>query len=126
MQNNNGSIEGLILLIEKMRSDLEQSHIYLDKLKYDKTKMKHTLQYNQDNLRYLQVHCGVVAIDYVRTIRNQIKRLNTFLSHADADIKKFEESMDRSAKIIADKEEDLKAMDRKQKNTVIQFRRRKK
>jgi len=126
MQINNNSIEGLILLVEKMRQDLEQTRAYLEKLKFDKAKMKHTLQYNQDNLRYLQAHCGVVAIDYVRSIRNQIKRLNTFLTCADADIKRFEDSIEKQIKLIADREEDLQTLNRKMKTTVIHFRRRKK
>ena len=118
------TIEGLLLLIDKMKYDLEHMGSYIGKLKIDRAKMRHALQYNTGNLDYLRVHCGVIAIDYVKSIKGQIKRLQAFLTHADNDIKKFEFLIEKQTEELRQKEIELKDLQCALGSRVIIFRRR--
>lgn len=117
--------EELLLLIEKMRNDLENAKLYLQRLQQDRAKIKYTLDYNKDNFKYLQVHCGVIAIDYVKKISDQMKRLTIFLKHAEEDIKKFEHNIDVQIKNITQKEWELQEAKDQMARKVLPFRRKK-
>jgi hypothetical protein len=117
--------EELLLLIEKMKADLEQAKMYLQKLQQDRAKIRYTLDYNQDNYRYLKVHCGVIAIDYVKNISEQIKRLRIFLGHAEEDIKKFEQNIEKQVKSINQRYDELLEAQNRMAQKVIPFKRRK-
>lgn len=116
--------EELLFLIEKMKSELEQAKYYLNKMQQDRAKIRYTLEYNQDNFRYLQVHCGIVAIDYVKNISNQMRRLKIFLKNAEEDIKKFEKNINTQVETINKKQEELFEAQRLAANKVIPFRRK--
>ena len=116
--------EELLLLIEKMKGDLEQAKLYLQRLQQDRAKIKYTLDYNQDNYRYLKVHCGIVAMDYVKNISGQIKRLRIFLKHAEEDIAKFEGNLEVLVKNINQKHEELLRVQDINSRKVIQFKRK--
>lgn len=117
--------EELLLLIEKMKEDLEQAKLYLQRLQQDRVKIKYTLDYNQDNYRYLKIHCGVIAIDYVKNISEQIKRLKVFLQHAEEEIKKFEKNIEAQILSIHQKHAELVEAQEKIEKKVIKFKRRK-
>jgi predicted nuclease with TOPRIM domain len=116
--------EELLLEIEKMKTDLDGAKGYLNKLQQDRAKIKYTLDYNQDNYRYLQNHCGIVALDYVKNISDQMKRLRVFLKHAEDDISKFERNIQNLAKIIETKREELLWSQERESRKVIPFRRK--
>lgn len=121
---NNGviTVEALTILIEKMEYDIEQTSSYIEKLKEDKTKMYHTLKYNEENLDYLRTHCGVIAIDYVKSIKNQIKRLRIFLEHSEEDIEKFEMVLEKQIKELEKKNLELEKLKVEMASRVVKFR----
>lgn len=118
--------EELALLIEKMKADLEHANTYLERLRQDKAKTKHTLEYNQDNYRYLKAHCGIIGIDYIKNISNQIERLKKLLEICEEDIQKFETSMRVHEKNIEEKQKQLAEAQKKSSRKVVLFKRKNK
>lgn len=87
------TVEELQIALTKVENDIGIGQDYLKKLEADRSKLIYTISYHQDNLAYLKKHGGVIDMEYIRDLQNQIKKVTILLKHSSADITKFENSL---------------------------------
>ncbi len=114
----------LRVIVEKLKGDMEHTKLYLDKLRDDKAKMSHSMLYCLENVEYLRTHVGIVRIDYLKKLKDQISRMNVLIKNSEYEIKKFEISLENQAKSLDHTAKELEAALLYESNKIVQIRRK--